>query len=293
MSFFVELVLHGVLAGAIYALIGLAFVVVYKASRMINFALGEFVVVASRLVASGLHGLGLGLVGAIGFGCAGMIVLAMGFNRLILRHLIGRPLIALIMVTLGLGIVLRASSSFLFAGIPGSISLPITQEPLMFREVLISVEELIAAAIAIICIVCVSWFFHRSRTGVALQAIADDQQAAMLVGIDLHRHFAIAWALAGIICVVAGTLWTSISGGGFSMVLVGLKIFPIIIIGGLDSIPGVIVGAIFVGLLETLAAGYIDPFVNGFSTIVSYIALVAVLFVRPYGLFGAAEIERV
>jgi branched-chain amino acid transport system permease protein len=293
MVFFLELLVHGVLAGAIYALIGLAFVVVYKASRMINFALGEFVAVAAQLVALGLHELALGLAAAIGFACAGMVGLAIGFNHLVLRRLIGRPLIALLMVTLGLGAVLQAAASFLFAGIPGSIPLPIPQEPLVIRGVFLSVEEVLTAAVALACIVVVSWFFRHSRTGLALQAIADDQQAAMLVGIDLPWHFALTWALAGIICVVAGTLWTFITGGGFSMVLVGLKIFPIVIIGGLDSIPGVILGALFVGVLETLAAGYIDPFVNGFSTIVSYVVLIALLFVRPYGLCGGVEIERV
>jgi branched-chain amino acid transport system permease protein len=283
-----------VLAGAIYALISLAFVVVYKASRMINFALGEWVMVASKLVASGLHVLGLGLFGAIGFGMAGMVGLALGFNRLVLHRLVGRPVITLIMVTIGLGVLLRALVVFVFTGIPGSITLPITQEPLNIQGVLLSVDELVAAGIAIICIAMISWFFQHSRTGVALRAVADDQQAAMVVGIDVNRHFAITWALAGIIAVIAGTLWTFISGGGFGLVLVGLKVFPIVFIGGLDSIPGVIIGAIFIGLLESVTAGYIDPIVGGgFSSIASYLVLVTVLFIRPYGLFGGPDIERV
>ena len=124
MLFFVNLFVDGVLAGSIYALISIAFVVVYKASRMINFALGELVMFASKLVALGLHAIGLGLAGAIGFGCAGMVALAVGFNQLILRRLIGHPLISLIMITIGLGAFLRGSASLLFAGIPGSIPLP-------------------------------------------------------------------------------------------------------------------------------------------------------------------------
>jgi branched-chain amino acid transport system permease protein len=290
----IELLVNGALAGAIYALISLAFVVVYKASRMINFALGEWVMVASNLVASGLHVLGLGLFGAIGFGMAGMIGLAVGFNRLVLHRLVGRPVITLIMVTIGLGILLRALVVFVFTGIPGSITLPIPQEPLNIKGVLLSVDELVAAGIAIICIVMMSWFFQRSRTGVALRAVADDQQAAMVVGIDVNRHFAITWALAGIIAVIAGTLWTFISGGGFGLVLVGLKVFPIVFIGGLDSIPGVIIGALFIGLLESVMAGYIDPIVGGgFSSIASYFVLITVLVIRPYGLFGGPNIERV
>ncbi len=294
MLFFVELLLHGALSGALYALIALAFVVVYKASRMVNFALGDFLMVASRLVAAGLHVLGLGLAGALGFGGAGIVVLALGFNRLVLRHLVGRPVITLIMVTIGLGAFLQAAAAFLFAGIPGSIPLPITQEPIFIRGILLSADKLITAFIALISIAAVSWFFHSSRTGVALRAVADDQQAAMLVGIDIHWHFAMTWAMAGLLAMVAGTLWTFITGGGFGLALIGLKMFPIIIIGGLDSTPGVMVGALCVGILESMAAGYLDPIVGGgFRNVVSYLVLIAVLCVRPYGLFGKPEIERV
>ena len=294
MGFFVALFVNGMLAGSLYALMALAFVVVYKATRMINFALGELVMFASRLAAAGLYGLGLGLVGAIGFGCAGMVVLAMGFNRLVLRHLVGSPLIALIMVTIGLGAVLRAAAFFLFQGIPAVLPLPIPREPLAIQGVLLSVDTLVAAVIALLCIAVVSWCFRHSRIGVALRAIADDQQAAMLVGINLHRYFAITWALMGLLCVVAGTLWTFIAGGAFGLVLVGLKVLPIVIIGGLDSLPGTILGALFVGMLESMAAGYLDPLLGGgFSTIAAYLVALVVLCMRPYGLCGKPDIERV
>jgi branched-chain amino acid transport system permease protein len=129
---------------------------------------------------------------------------------------------------------------------------------------------------------------------VALRAIADDQQSAMAVGIDLHRYFGLTWALAGLISVVAGTLWTVVAGGGFGMALLGLKIFPIVIIGGLDSIGGTLVGAVLVGVLEALAAGYVDPLLGGgFSNIASYLVLLTLLFVRPYGLFGRPDARRV
>jgi branched-chain amino acid transport system permease protein len=127
-----------------------------------------------------------------------------------------------------------------------------------------------------------------------MRAIADDQQAAMAVGIDVDRHFAITWAMVGILSVVAGTLWTLVAGSGFGVALVGLKVFPIVIIGGLDSIPGTIVGAILVGILESLAAGYLDPHLGGGSgTMASYLLLIGMLFVRPYGLFGRPPAERV
>lgn len=294
MLFFVSLFVDGVLAGVVYAPIALAFVVLYKGSRMINFALGEWAMVASRLVATGLHVLGFGLAGALGFACAGMVALALGFNRLILRRLVGRPLISLIMVTLGLGAFMRGAAALMFAGIPAAIPLPISQEPLVVHDVPVAVGKVIAAAVALACVAAASWFFRWSRTGIALRAIADDQQAAMAAGIDIDRHFSTAWGLVGVLSVCAGTLWTVVSGGGFGMVLVGLKVFPIVIIGGLDSIPGTLAGAVVVGVLESLAAGYVDPLLGGgFSNVASYLVLIGVLFVRPYGMFGRPDIERV
>lgn len=292
--FLVALLVDGALAGAIYALVALSFVVVYKASRMINFALGEWVMLGSRLVASGLDGLGLGLGAALGVGCVGLMAVAVMFNGVVLRRLVGQPLIALIMVTIGLGMLIRGSAALVFAGIPGGIALPISPEPLTIDGVPISPVKLVAAVIAILCVCAVTWLFHATRTGVALRAVADDPRAAMAVGIDIHRHFAVTWALVGCVSVIAGTLWTVVSGGGFGMALVGVKVFPIVIIGGLDSIPGALVGALVIGVLESLAAGYIDPLVGGgFSNIASYLVLLSVLFVRPFGLFGTPDPERV
>ncbi len=292
--FLAFLIVDGALAGAIYALVALAFVIVYKASRMINFAVGDWVMLASRAVASGLHVFGLGLGGALALGGAGMVALGLAFNSLVLRRLVGQPLISLIMVTIGLGTFLRGSGALVFAGIPGGIALPIPLEPLVIQGVPVSAEKLVAAVVAVACIAALTSFFHASRTGLALRAIASDQQVAMAMGIDLHRHFAITWGLVGILSVVAGTLWTFVSGGGFGIDLVGLKVFPIVIIGGLASIPGTIVGALVIGIVESLAAGYLDAYVGGgFSHVASYVVLLAALFVRPYGLFGRPQIERV
>lgn len=293
MTFLVALLIDGALTGAIYALIALAFVVVYKASRMINFAVGECVTLGSRLVAFGLHGLGLGLGGGVAVGCVGMVAVMVGFNQAVLRRLAGRPVIALIMITIGLGALVSGATPLLLAGVPSGIvrTLP---APIMLGSVPVAVEKVVAALIAIVCIATLSWTLRRSRMGVALRAIADDQQSAMAVGIDLHRYFGMTWALMGVISVVGGTLWTVVAGGGFGMALVGLKVFPIVIIGGLDSVGGTIVGAVLVGVLESLAAGYVDPLVGGgFSNIASYLVLVTVLFVRPYGLFGGPDARRI
>ena len=292
--FFAALVVDGILAGAIYALLALAFVVVYKATRMVNFALGEWAMVGSRLVATGVNVADTGLLGAVAFGSAGMIALAAAFARVVLRRLAGRTLIALIMVTLGLGALLRGAVAFVFPSVPDRIPFPVPLDPLGIPGIPVSGARLAAALVAAACIAATSWFFRATRTGIALRAVADNQQVAMTVGIDLDRYIAIAWALAAVISLLAGTLWTIVSGGGVGVVIVGLKIFPIVILGGLDSIAGTIVGAVAIGILESLAAGYLDAALGGgFSTVASYLVLLAALSIRPHGLFGRPVVERV
>ncbi len=294
MLFFAALLVDGLLASAIYALVALAFVVVYKASGAINFALGELAMLGSRLVATGIHTMELGLAGALGFASAGMVAVALAFNRLVLRHMVGRPLIALIMVTLGLGALLRGAAPLVFGAVPGVILLPIPADPLDVHGVLVPAGRLVAAAIATTCITAVTAFFRFSRTGLALRAISEDQQVAMAMGIDVRGHLALTWAMVGVISVFAGALWTAVSGGGLGVVIIGLKVFPILVVGGLDSVPGIMVGAVLIGVLESLAAGYLDPLLGaGFSSIAPYLLLLAVLLVRPHGMFGRPRIERV
>jgi branched-chain amino acid transport system permease protein len=198
------------------------------------------------------------------------------------------------MVTLGSGVLIRGVAPLAFGAMPAAIPFPAPPTPLEMWGVPVAAERLASAVIAVLCIALVGGLFRFTRTGLALRAIADDRQIAMAMGIDVHRHVSLAWAMLGAISVVTGALWTITSGGAFGVVIVGLKVFPILIIGGLDSIPGVLVGAALVGVLESLAAGYLDPLVGGgFSSIASYLVLVAVLFARPYGLFGRPQVERV
>ncbi len=294
MVFFLSLVIDGALAGALYALIALAFVLVYKATHMINFAIGEWVMWGALLAATGVHAIGLGLVGGLVFACAGLMALAFAFTRLVLRRMTAPPVITLIMLTLGLGAVMRGVGAVIFARVPGAISLPVPVNAITIGSVPIAPDKLIAASVAAFCVALVGAFYRHSRTGLALQAIADDRQTAMSVGIDVDHHFLIVWALAGVISVAAGVLWTFVAGGGFGVALVGLKVFPIVIIGGLDSIPGAIVGAMIIGVLESLGAGYLDPHLGGgFGNIASYLLLIAMLVGRPAGLFGRPRIERV
>jgi branched-chain amino acid transport system permease protein len=294
MAFFLSLLIEGALAGALYALAALAFVVVYKASRVINFALGEWMMLATLLVAAGLHVFALDVATAMVVGCVGMFGVAIAFNKLVLRHLVGKPAIALLMVTLGVGALMRGLAQLMFFGVPSRIQLPIPTDPIILNDLSVPSDRLIAALIAAFSIALIAWVHQRSRTGIALRAIADDQQVAMAVGINVHRHLLIVWCLAGVICVLAATLWSSVTGGSFGLTLVGLKVLPIVIIGGLESIPGTIIAAVSIGVLESLAGGYLDPKLGGAcGPLASYLALIAVLFVRPFGLFGRAQVQRV
>src|SRR5436309_9699860 len=171
MEFLAFLVVDGVLAGAIYALVALAFVVVYKASRMINFAVGDWMMLGSRMVASGIHGVGLGLGGALAFGCVGMVAVAMAFDRVVLRRLFSRSLLTLIMVTIGLGIFMRGSAALVFAGIPGGIARPLPHRTGLRHNEDEAFYRLPGAECAGQCVGALSWFFHGSRTGLALRAI--------------------------------------------------------------------------------------------------------------------------
>ena len=292
--FLTFLVLDGGLAGTIYALVALAFVVVYKASRVVNFALGEWLGVGSRLVACGVNTFGLGLGGALGVASAGMVAFALAFNRAVVRRLSTQPLISSIMMTLGLGIVMRGAAAIAFAGVPADVSLPLPRELLSVGGVPLAGEKVVAALVAAACIGALTWFFRASRTGLALRAIASDRQTAAAVGIDVDRHHAIAWGLVAVLSVVAGTLWAVVAGPGFSVVVLGLRVFPIVIVGGLDSLHGTIVGALGIGIVESLSAGYLDPVLGaGFSQLTPYVVLLVVLLVRPQGLFGTPPVERI
>jgi branched-chain amino acid transport system permease protein len=292
--YFLALLIDGALSGALYALVALAFVIVYKAAAMMNFALGEWVVLGAVLAGTGLHTLHLGMVGALLFAAVGMILLAAGFYHVVVRRLVAHPAISAIMVTWGLGMVMRGSGLLWLSGTPALFPPTLLSEPVMLGDVAIAAGKLAAACIAGLCVALIGGFWRFSRTGIALRAIADDPRAAMAAGIDVDRQLLIVWCLAGVVAVVAGVLWTFVVGGGFGVALIGLKVFPIVILGGLDSIPGTIAAAVAVGVLESLGAGYLDESLGpGFGGIAPFLVLLAMLMVRPYGLFGQPRVERV
>ena len=294
LAYFVALVIEGALTGTVYVLIALSFVLVYRASSMMNFALGEWVVFAGLMMGLGLQALDLGAAAALAFAGLAMVGLAGGFYHLVMRRLVARPALSAIMATLGLGMVMRGSGLLFVRNNPGLLPPSFATGQVEIGGLPIGVDRLLAAAAAALCTLAVGGFYRFSRAGVALRAVADDPQAAMASGIDVDRQLLLAWALAGLVAAVAGVLWTMITGGGFSVALIGLKLFPIVILGGLDSIAGTVVAAIAIGVLESLGGGYFDEsFGSGFGGIAPYIVLLAVLLLRPQGVFGRPPAKRV
>jgi branched-chain amino acid transport system permease protein len=288
------LVANGLLVGAMYALVALGFVLIYKATDAINFAQGEFVMFAGFLAAAAIHLAGAPWWASALLTVAAMIVFAFGLERVVLRPLLGRPIIAVIMATIGLAAVLRGTATMAFGGGTQTIPLPISDSPVLLGPLILPPIKLVGAAVSLGFLAAFGWFFLKSRIGVAMRAVADNQQVAMAMGINVRRYFALAWALAGIVSALGGVLWGSMLGVDNQLALVGLKVFPVMILGGLDSIIGAVVGGLIVGVVESLSAGFLDPLVGGGTKdFVPYLLMIAVLMIRPEGIFGRRRIERV
>jgi branched-chain amino acid transport system permease protein len=294
LGFLLLLLSNGILIGLLYALIALGFVLVYKATDAVNFAQGEFVMIAGLVVAAALDVYGAPLWLSISLGLAVMIAFGFGLERVVLRKLIGRPVIAVVMATIGLAAILRGiGPTFLGAGTK-PLPLPISDEPFVLGPLFIPPIQILGGAVSLIFLAGFGWFFLKSRKGVAMRAVADNQQVAMAMGIDVERYFGLAWAMTGIVSALGGVIWGNLLGVDVNLSLVGLKVFPVVILGGLDSIPGAIVGGLLVGLVENVAAGYVDPYVGGGTKdFAPYVLMILALMIRPYGIFGKRIIERI
>ena len=288
------LVANGVLVGSMYALIALGFVLIYKATDAINFAQGEFVMFAGFLAAGAIGLAGLPWWGGVIAAVIGMIALGFGLERVVLRPLLGRPIIAVIMATIGLAAVLRGAATLAFGAGIQTIPLPIETTPIKIGPLLLPPLELVGAGVSLLFLAGFAWFFLKSRIGVAMRAVADNQQVALAMGINVRRYFALAWALGGVVSALGGVLWGAMLAVDNQLALVGLKVFPVVILGGLDSIVGAVVGGLIVGVVENLAAGFVDPIVGGGTKdFAPYLLMIAVLMIRPEGIFGRRRIERV
>ena len=292
--FTVLLLSNGVLIGLMYSLIALGFVLVYKATDAMNFAQGEFVMIAG-LVVVGLFGLlKAPLWLSIAAALVGMVLFGFALERIMLRKLIGRPVIAVVMATIGLAAILRGLGPFTIGAGTKSLPLPIPDEPIELGPFLFPPIQLLGALISLIFLAGFGLFFLKSRKGIAMRAVADNQQVAMAMGINVERYFGVAWAMTGIVSALGGVLWGNLLGVDVNLALVGFKVFPVVILGGLDSIPGAIIGGLIVGIVENVAAGYVDPYVGGGTKdFAPYVLMILALMIRPYGIFGKRIIERI
>src|ERR1700675_4057310 len=231
---------------------------------------------------------------SISLGLATMIAFGFALERVMLRKLIGRPVIAVVMATIGLASILRGIGPTPFGAGSRPLPLPIPDEPFVFGPLLIPPIQLVGGLVSLLFLAGFGWFFVKSRKGIAMRAVADNQQVAMAMGINVEKYFGLAWAMTGMVSPLGGTVWGKITGGAVNLSLGGLQVFPVVILGGLDSIPGAVIGGLIVGIVENVAAGYVDPYVGGGTKdFAPYVLMILALMVRPYGIFGKRIIERI
>jgi branched-chain amino acid transport system permease protein len=293
MSFFIETLVGGLLAGVMYSLVAIGFVLIFKASGVFNFAQGSMVLCAALTFVT-LREKNIDFWLAALITLAIMVALAIAIERIVLRPLINQPQITLFMATLGLSFVIEGVSQILMGASVHELDLGIVDTPIQLGDIQVSQFDLVAAGAAGALVVILSIFFNRTRVGVALRAIADDPQAALSIGIRLQTLWRVVWGVAGFVSLVAGLLWGSRQGVQFALTLVVLKSLPVLIIGGFTSITGAIVGGLIVGAGDSLAEIYLGALLGGsVSSWFAYALAVVFLLVRPAGLFGERPIERI
>ena len=297
MSYFFQLVISGIVVGSIYALSALGFVLIYKSSRVLNIAHGQ--IIASGAFITYALTVWLGIHIAVSFILSMIITffLAMSVERVFLRRLIGEPIISVIMVTIGLMSIIDGVIYMTPFGAE-NFSFPefLPQLPITFGGVFISWTQMVGVIITFIMIAGFTWFFKASTVGISMRAVSDDQFASMSIGISVPRVFGLAWAAAGLSAAAAGGIIGNITGLNFDVLQsFGIIVFPVVIVGGLDSIFGAIVAGIIMGLIQQFAAGYLDGKwgLNGTADVLPYVILLIILLFKPHGLFGIHEIERV
>jgi branched-chain amino acid transport system permease protein len=309
MAFFLETLLGGLMSGMLYSLVALGFVLIFKASGVFNFAQGAMVLFAALAMARfsewiprwlGMDNLFMANVLAFAVAVVIMFVVAWLIERLALRYLVNQEGATLLMATLGIAYVLDGIGQTIFGSDIYKIDVGMPKEPVMMLEsvfeggILINKEDFIAALIAALLVISLSIFFQKTATGRALRAVADDHQAAQSIGIPLDRIWVIVWCVAGITALVAGIIWGSKLGVQFSLSTIALRALPVVILGGLTSVPGAIIGGLIIGVGEKLSEVYLGPYVGGGIEIwFAYMLALVFLLFRPQGLFGEKIIDRV
>lgn len=309
MGYFLETLFGGLMSGMLYALVGLGFVLIFKASGVFNFAQGAMVLVAALAMARfsgwvpewfGIENLFFANLIAFAISAVLMALIAVLIERFVLRHLVNQEGTTLLMATLGISYFLDGAGQTLFGSSVYSIDIGMPKDPAFILEnmfeggVLISLEDLMAAAISAVLVLALALFFQYTAIGRALRAVADDHQAAQSIGIPLNRIWVIVWAVAGVVALVAGIIWGSKFGVQFTLSTVALRALPVVILGGLTSVPGAIIGGLIIGVGEKISEAYLGPFLGGGIEIwFAYVLALVFLLFRPQGLFGEKIIDRV
>lgn len=293
MEILLQLLVSGITTGGVYALVALGFVLIYKATNIINFATGEFMMIGAYICYTMMVGLGLPAIPA--FLLVMLVASLLGYlvERVILRHMLGQPIISIIMVTIGLSFILKGMAEMIWSSDFKSLPRLFPRAPIIFGDIVVLSNMFYGFLIALGTVIIFALVFKYAKIGVAMRATANDQTASFSMGINVKTMFTLAWAFGAIAASLGGIIIGNIGGIQPTLGAIGLKIFPIVILGGLDSIGGAIIGGLIVGIIENLAGGYLDPyFGGGVKELSPFVVLVIILMVKPYGLFGKEEIER-
>jgi len=293
MDYFLQLVVNGIVTGGVYALIALGFVLIYKATSIINFATGEFMMIGAYFFYTFMVMWGVPAVPA--FFLVMLAAAGLGFvvERAILRHMLGQPVISVVMVTIGLSSILLGLTEMIWSSDFRSLPALVPRAPVVLGEIIIPSKMFWGFVVAMIAVVAFSLLFKYAKVGVAMRATAADQMASFSMGINVRSMFTTAWAFGSIAAALGGVIIASIGSVHPALGHMGLKIFPVVILGGLDSIAGAVLGGFIVGVVENLAGGYLTDFIGGdIKRLAPFVVLVLILLIKPYGLFGKEEIER-
>lgn len=298
MNYFIEVVISGLLSGVLYALVALGFVIVYKTSGVFNFAQGALVFFAALTCVQLMSKLNIGLAIAVPITMAIMVLVGILVERIVLRPLINKPETTLFMATIGLGIFIEAAAQLIWDSQPHGLELPVQDTPVEFilqkADLIVSQFDVFAALLCGLLVGVLSYVFAYTKIGRSMRAVADDHQAALVVGIPLQQVWRYVWAITGCIALVAGLIWGSRNGVQIALTLLTLKALPVLILGGFTSVPGVIVGGIAIGVCEKLGEVYIGEYLGGgIDSWFPYLIALLFLLVRPEGLFGEKVIRRI
>jgi len=295
MTFFLQLVLTGFALGMIYALIAIGFVIILKCSEVFNIAQGHFVLIGGYLGYTFLVPLGLPIWAALGMAIATAIIMGLAIERLTLRPLLGEPVLAIVMVTIALSTILGGLATLLWGAEYKAYHGLLPTITLKIGTISIPSESLIGLIVSVICVVLLMLLFRYTKIGLAMRATAEDLAVVQSVGIKATTVYAVSWVIACVVGVIGGILLGGVSGANMELAEVGLKAFAVVLLGGVNSIGGAIVAGIILGMLENVAAGYLDPLLpgGGLAKVFPFIVMIIVLIFRPYGLFGLTRIERI